>query len=358
MFRIEKIYQGWTLERIARHIFYWLAWLLFYAIINSSYHDDPIMNWVEIELIFMIIKLPFTYFVIYYLVPQFLIKKQYPLFFIIGSIFAAIGGLGVWLVDFYIITPSYFGKYPSQLWNFKIAYKMLDLVYIASLPTILKLLQSHIHQERLTLQVSEQKLGAELKLLKNQLQPHFLFNTLNNLYGMVLTGHEKAAEVVVRLSDMMSYMLYECEGNTIPLEKEVNNLENYIELEKIRYGKRLEVSFEKSGDISNKIIAPLLFIPFVENAFKHGVGNSEQHSWVRINLWVEKDQLFFLIENSITENQEEEELSSKTQKGIGLANVQKRLELLYPGEHQLELKREDTFLVQLNLKLNELYHRG
>ncbi len=357
MFQIAKTYQGWSFERIARHILYWLAWLLFYAIVNSGYHDDPFITWLNVELIFMLIKLPFTYLCIYYLVPQYLIKKQYISFSTIGLVLSVVAGLGSWFLDYYLIMPLFFDLHLSQFWDFKIAYKILDMVYIASLPTILKLLQGHIHQERLTAQIAEQKLGAELKLLKNQLQPHFLFNTLNNLYGMVLTHHKKAADVVIRLSDMMSYMLYECEGNSIALEKEIKNLENYIELEKIRYGNRLDVSFEKGGDTQDKFIAPLLFIPFLENAFKHGVEKSELASWVRINLWVEGNQLSFMIENSKAEVPEESEVDSKKQKGIGLTNVKQRLELLYTGQYTLEIIENDSFLVKLNLELNEMHNR-
>ena len=145
----------------------------------------------------------------------------------------------------------------------------------------------------------EQKLGAELKVLKNQLHPHFLFNTLNNLYSMVLTQHPRASEVVVRLSDIMSYMLYDCERRLIDLEKEIENLKNYIELEKIRYGKRLDISFETGGKIAGKSIPPLLLLPFLENAFKHGVGKNERASWVRINLWVNDEELTYLVENSL-----------------------------------------------------------
>ena len=353
MLNFEKKYDRWNLERIGRHVLYWLAWAVFYATVNSMYKEDSFMHWVGIEFIFMTVKLPFAYFVIYFLVPNFLIQKKYTTFFLVALLSAIIGGIGIWTLDYYVIFPESTQKWYPNFWTIKMCYKTLDLIYIASLPTIIKLLQRHMQQEKLTLQIAEQKLGAELKLLKTQLQPHFLFNTLNNLYGMVLTQHPKAGEVVLGLSEMMSYMLYECERNRIALDKEIANLKNYIELEKIRYGKRLDISFDISGPTSTHTIAPLLFIPFVENAFKHGVEPTAAKCWIRINLWLNDDELQFLIENSLPEEKEVVTQSKNNSNGIGLVNVQKRLELLYPNKHQLEIKQEETHFVQLKLKLED-----
>lgn len=354
MFQIEKTYNGWSWERISRHVLYWIGWLIFYSVVGSSYNDSSFFTWVLIELSSMCVKLPFTYFVIYYLVPNYLIPKKYIPFLSFQLIAAIIGGMMLWATWGFILNPLIFKGPPLDLYSMKIWYKVIDLIYIASLPTVLKMLQKHSWQEKQTRKLVEQKLGAELEVLKNQLHPHFLFNTLNNLYSMVLTKHTKAADVVLRLSNMMSYMLYECERPLINLDKEISNLENYIELEKIRYGKRLDVSFETGGDIAGKSIGPLLLLPFLENAFKHGVEKEEQSAWVRINLWVENDELTYLVENSIPQ-ESEDEFMPKVQSGIGLSNVKKRLELLYPNSHQFEVKKGDTFLAKLNLKLtNEM----
>jgi len=301
MFQFEKTYKGWSWERVSRHIIYWLAWLLFYSIAGSSYSDITFTDWVVLELSMMAVKLPFTYFVVYYLVPNYLIPKRYPNFFSALFLSASIGGLLIWSLYYFIFDQPYFGHQQNTFWSFKMSFKALDLIYIASLPVILKMLQRNSSQENQTRLLAEQKLGAELKNLKNQLHPHFLFNTLNNLYSLVLTQHPKAPEVVVRLSDMMSYMLYESERPLMDLEKEIENLKNYIELEKIRYGKRLDLSFETAGDLAGKSIPPLLLLPFLENAFKHGVEKNELTSWVRINLWVNNDKLTYMVENSVPE---------------------------------------------------------
>jgi len=350
MFQLEKTYQGWSMERLTRHIIYWTAWLLLFAITNSTYNDGSFLNWVKVELLVMCIKLPFAYFVMYYLVPNYLFPKKYLRFFLSFLILAFIGGFAIWSCFLMIINPWILSACGNFFWSGKIIYKMIDLMYIASAPVVLKMYQRQSLQEKRATQLVEQKLGAELTILKNQLHPHFLFNTLNNLYSMVLTNHPKASDVVVRLSDMMSYMLYDCERNLIDLNKEIGNLKNYIELEKLRYGKRLDISFETGGDVATKSIAPLLLLPFLENAFKHGVEKNEQSSWVRINLWIEKNTLTYLVENNIPENGPDD--VPKMQSGIGLANVKKRLELLYPNDHQLEIIENETFLIKLNLNLN------
>ncbi|MEL7122414.1 MAG: sensor histidine kinase [Bacteroidota bacterium] len=311
MFNLEKVYTSWSWQRLGRHVVYWLLWLLFFATINTNYQEKSFWSWIQVELIVMTIKLPFTYFVIYYLVPLFLLKKAYVQFLFWTILIGIIGGVAISALNHYIINPYILDNTWPTYWNTKIGYKVLDLVYIALLPTILKLLQYQIQQEKLNRQISEEKLNAELKLLKNQLQPHFLFNTLNNLYGMVLTQDERSPQIVLRLSEIMSYMLYEIDVPSIALEKEIEQLKNYIELEKVRHGKRLDLAFEQSGSMDGKRIAPLLMLPFVENAFKHGVANTEKKSWIRINIWTKDDKLEMIVENGIPEQSEEAEMDTK-----------------------------------------------
>ncbi|KAA3639566.1 MAG: hypothetical protein DWQ02_03500 [Bacteroidetes bacterium] len=351
MFQFDKTYQGWSWERVSRHVIYWVSWMLFYAISNSTYHDYSLISWIGLELLIMCIKLPFVYFVLYFLMPKFFYPRKYLRFFSVFLITATIAAIGIWALYYYVFNPFYFYQDSGPFWSVKINFKLLDLIYIVSIPIVLKMHQRQSLQEKQTRQLAEEKLGAELKLLKNQLHPHFLFNTLNNLYSMVLLQHPKASDVVLRLSEMMSYMLYECERPRIDLQKEIDNIRNYIELEMIRYGKRLDISLETGGEVTDKTIAPLLLLPFLENAFKHGVEKSELNSWVRVNLWVEKSQLTFMVENSLPENGNDNS-NPKIQSGVGLANVKKRLQLLYPDNHQLEIKNKETFLVKLNINLD------
>jgi two-component system, LytTR family, sensor kinase len=351
MLTIEKIYNGWSRQRLYRHIAYWCFWLLLYASINSTNSTTPFSTWVYLELVIMLVKLPYTYLMIYFLVPNFLLKRQYYHFFFWGLIITAIGGSAVWSIHYYVFTGFEHYNKPESFFSATFFYKSMDLVYVATFPIILKLQQFYQQQEKQNREIVEQKLNAELELLKNQLQPHFLFNTLNNLYAMVLTNDKNAGNAVLHLSSMMSYMLYECNGNAIALEKEIEHLKNYIELEKIRYGKRVNISFECGGNIETKDIAPLLLFGFVENAFKHGVGKNIDEAWIRINCWVKNDTLDFLVENSVNRDGDDNKESIKTNGGIGLQNIRKRLALIYPQKHELKIESNETYQVHLKLNL-------
>jgi two-component system, LytTR family, sensor kinase len=351
MLTIERIYNGWSRQRLYRHIAYWCFWLLLYASINSTNSTTPFSTWVYLELVIMMVKLPYTYLIIYFLVPNFLLKRQYYHFFFWGLIITAIGGSAVSSIHYYVFTGFEHYNKPESFFSATFFYKSMDLVYVATFPIILKLQQFYQQQEKQNREIIEQKLNAELELLKNQLQPHFLFNTLNNLYAMVLTNDKNAGNAVLHLSSMMSYMLYECNGNAIALEKEIEHLKNYIELEKIRYGKRVNISFECGGNIETKDIAPLLLFGFVENAFKHGVGKNINEAWIRINCWVKNDTLDFLVENSVNKDEYDNKDSIKTNGGIGLQNIKKRLTLIYPQKHELKIETTETYQVHLKLNL-------
>ncbi|MEL6656008.1 MAG: sensor histidine kinase [Bacteroidota bacterium] len=352
LFKFDQVYTTWTTQRLSRHVLYWLGWTTFYASINSGYHDEGFQTWFMVEAAILPAKLLYVYTVIYLLLPFFLLRKRYAWFFVSAVIAAGLGAALIFVVDVSFIQPHILGRHLYGYFiHTKIVYKILDLIYISSFPVLIKLWQRQLQQEKKAQALSMEKLGAELELLRNQLQPHFLFNTLNNLYGMVLSQHPQAAEVVMRLSDMMSYMLYECNSEQIELEKEITQLKNYIELEKIRYGNRLEVSFEVGGQLSGEMIAPLLFIAFWENAFKHGPAQMEQPSWITGSLWIENGQLDFRLENSIPEQSAAPATSPNTRSGIGLNNVKKRLELLYPGRYKLNNKIDETYFVRLSINL-------
>jgi two-component system, LytTR family, sensor kinase len=351
MFSIENIYSGWSKQRFYRHVAYWCFWLLLYASINSANSAIPFGRWIYLELLIMLIKLPYTYLMIYFGVPQFLLKRRYFQFFFCTLMATLIGGSVVWSIHLYAFPNFVHYNKPESFFSATFFYKSMDLVYVATFPIILKLQQFYQQQEKQTREIIEQKLHAELELLKNQLQPHFLFNTLNNLYAMVLTNDKHAGRAVLHLSSMMSYMLYECNGNAIALEKEIEHLKNYIELEKIRYGKRVNISFEFGGDITVKNIAPLLLFGFVENAFKHGVGKNIDEAWIRINCWVKNDTLDFLVENSVNRDEYDNKENIKTNGGIGLNNIKKRLVLIYPQQHDLKIESNETYQAHLKLKL-------
>lgn len=190
--------------------------------------------------------------------------------------------------------------------------------------------------------LKNEKTKAELMFLKSQVSPHFFFNMLNNLYGLVAKDPQKAQELILKLSDMMRYSIYEGEKESVTIEEEIIFLKNYIELHKMRYHKEINVDFDSDIDENLKIV-PLLFIILLENAFKHGIENLRENAYIKMSLVSSKKEICFAIENNYekTENKE----------GIGLKNLKRRLELIYPNQHELNFRiTEKNYQVQLILK--------
>ncbi|MDN5201014.1 histidine kinase [Fulvivirgaceae bacterium BMA10] len=196
-------------------------------------------------------------------------------------------------------------------------------------------------------QLKSDKISAELMLLKSQINPHFFFNTLNNLYGLTVEKSDKAPEVVLKISDMMRYTIYEGKKDKVPLEDELEYLKNYIELHKIRYHKKVDIQFNHHIQGDEYEITPLLYIILLENAFKHGVENLTDDAYIKIQLIAGNDKILFAIENNFDPNEIEEK------DGIGLGNLRRRLELLYPKKHKLSFSNKDKiYKAQLDLELN------
>lgn len=192
--------------------------------------------------------------------------------------------------------------------------------------------------------LKSEKSKVELMLLKSQVSPHFFFNMLNNLYGLVGKDVTKAQELILKLSDMMRYSIYEGDNETVTLKEEVDYLKNYIELHKMRYRKNIEVDFNCNID-ENKKVVPLLFIILLENAFKHGVENLREDATVTINFTSSENNIKFTIENNVDSSE-----NLKSEPGIGLKNLKRRLELTYPNKHNLLFSStENTFSAQLIL---------
>ncbi len=228
------------------------------------------------------------------------------------------------------------------------------VIYILSPFFFVKILFEIVRIYNKTTQLQQQKLEVEIQniniekdFLKSQLNPHFLFNTLNNLYGLSVKKDDSAPEVILNLSDIMSYTLYESNSEKVPLEKEIDFIKNYFELEKMRYPKDKDIQLEISGEgqISGLFIAPLLTFTFIENAFKYGL--KSQNPFIKQEVIINDNQFLFIVEN------DKEKLSEKNKfGGIGIENIKKRLQLLYPNQHQLEIKNlENSFRIELKINL-------
>ncbi len=190
--------------------------------------------------------------------------------------------------------------------------------------------------------LKNEKMKAELMLLKSQINPHFFFNTLNNLYGLVAKDPQKAQELILKLSDMMRYSIYEGEKDKVALREEIVFLKNYIELHKMRYHKQITVDFNCEVDENRKVV-PLLFIILLENSFKHGIENLRENAYIKMNLTTSQNEICFAIENNYEK--------AENQSGIGLTNLKRRLELIYPNQHELSFSvTESVYQAQLILK--------
>ena len=294
-----------------------------------------------------------TYSIVYLLIPKYFKAKKY-ISFLVGviTIMGLVFGLN-------IIYTTYFNPQFSQTIGLdfsKIEFRSTIIRHLGNPPLIcglflsLKILKNwHLEQAR-SETLAKENANAELQLLKAQVHPHFLFNTLNNIYSFSLNQSPQAGALVQKLSGMLDYMIHECEERLVPLEKELRLIQDYMGLEKVRYGKRLDMQVEIHGDFQNKFIAPLLMIPFIENSFKHGTSQMLQHPRIKLEITTVGNQLFLKLSNSKPSLVP----ANKQNNGIGLLNVKKRLQLLYPGHHQLYIDSTvDTFIVQMQIMLNE-----
>jgi two-component system, LytTR family, sensor kinase len=257
------------------------------------------------------------------------------------------------LEDYYLVYPlthSEHTRYEAGLWNLRAAFYNLIYIYpVVGLGAAVYFVKSWYENQLRMEQLVKEKYEAELMLLKKQVHPHFLFNTLNNIYALSLTQSPRAPEMIHRLSELLSYMLYDSEWPQVALKAEWQVLEHYAQLEKIRLQNRLELVMSASGRLEGQLISPLLLLPFVENAFKHGGQTAAENCWISCYLHVEKNRLTFQIENSLPTG---DHLAHQEKSGLGLRNVRQRLTLAYPGKHELQIHSTDTYLVRLTLQLD------
>lgn len=245
------------------------------------------------------------------------------------------------------VLPDYFFISYFTWWQVVLFFS----VYII-ITSLLKLSKSWFMVSELQkelLEKEKQKTEVELRALKAQINPHFFFNTLNNIYSMSLDKDDRLPATILQLSELMRYFLYEAKDNFIPLEKELTVVNNYIALQRLRSNEQLFIEVKKEGEVADQKIAPLLLITFLENAFKHGAKGSSANTFIRLLIQVQKNQLNFTIENN---KGTVDEMESTVYKGVGLENVKRQLELLYPGKHILNIKEpDDRFAVQLQLSI-------
>ena len=340
--------------KIAGHLFFWLGSITLLTLIFYFYEERLHLNLVGKAFITNLGFATGVYFNLYFLVPKFLKQKHY-IFYIFWLI--VLLTLTSLIIQFLFIYPLHnlfgatdqFISFDSTLHS---AFFFATLVYVIT-TSFLKFIKEWLSMQDLNLKLAKserQKLEAELKTLKGQLNPHFLFNSLNNIYSLALIKSDKVPELILKLSDLMRHIIYESKENYILLEKEIEFVNNFIALQKIRTSDQTKIKYSISGDIPSGKIAPLLFEPFIDNAFKYGLPGTENFDFITINFnFNESGYLHFQLEN----NFENTEHWNKNNSGIGIENVKQRLKFLYAStEYNLTIKNENQiFSIFLELKL-------
>ncbi|MGD1843512.1 MAG: sensor histidine kinase [Thermonemataceae bacterium] len=341
--------------RFLKQVAFWIVVYL-YLIITADWNFYlSVQHQVESQLFMASIQLYVAIITMQLLVPHLLNKKRYVQFGFFLLVLLASATFAYHVSKYYYLEPKYSKAYVHffEEYGYKTVWqRMVNIPVLFSKmvtffsPTLLLLLFSfYRNQERLS-KLNEQKKISELTTLKNQLNPHFLFNTLNNLYSLAIQQSHHTPEVIEKLAHILDYMLYRCNERFVPINKEIALIENYVALEKIRYGKRVQISFEKKI-YQDLTIGPLLLLTFIENAFKHGVVQELHEAYIKIHLCAHKNHIMFQIENSKPALAPDQH---KVQ-GIGLQNIKKQLALLYPDKYDLTIYDEATsYKVHLKLK--------
>lgn len=355
---MEQFFANLTLSnqfsyRIGRHVLFWTMCVVFFGTIYGSFWNyGPTGTNAYIEAaMYLPLHMFMSYMILYFLFPRYLFTGKYFSLAIGIIILIPLTALFSFLVAQWWITPYREAsgiEPPSKniVQGFMAGLRGSNTV--AGFAAAIKLVKHWYFKKEENTLLEKEKLKAELEVLKVQLQPHFLFNTLNNLYSLILQQSKQAPEVVLKLSELLRYILTESAKSKIPLTRELSILKNYINLEQLRFGNRLDININIQGDLDNKLIAPLLLLPLIENAFKHGANKIIEQPWMSLDIVVNENRLKFKLINGKATQLENNLFSS----GIGLQNLEKRLSLLYPDKYDLRITNEDeSFLVSLHLAL-------
>lgn len=343
--------------RVMQHLIFWFSasfFWLFTMFVGSNFKTILKIEPFIITFIFNACFAIAVYVNLYILIPYLLKLRQFILYAISLIIVALLVSL---FIDLIMVFPLQSlvkdeGMFSSlSFWVlFNLAF--ITIMYIG-VTTFFSFVREWFILQKISSKlqnVEKAKLEAELKALKTQINPHFLFNTLNSIYSLALYKSDKTPSTILQLSDMMRYILYECNERYVLLEKELYFIRNYIDLQRIRLNENVPVSLEIIGQVKEQLIAPLLLEPIIENAFKHGMKGRTSENFINITINLDSDkEIIFEVVNSYNKEWKDPERENK---GIGVKNVQRRLELLYPDMHKLIVEEmDDSYRVKLKLKL-------
>lgn len=329
------------------HSIFWLIYMSIFTFIEGGY-SNKFREAFFIEVAYFPIRLIVIYLNYFLLMPKLLLQDRIGSYILRTFASILLAALIHRFVMYQYINELIFPGWDQgsfwQLYKFVQSGMIITspMIFLIGITVVYRLVES---QKKLA-QIAEERTKAELLYLKNQINPHFFFNTLNSLYGLALSKSEKTPEVVMKLSELMSYMLYDTKQNIVPLTKELNYIKNYIELEEVRFEGRFTCNVGISGKLEQTNLPPLLLLPFIENAFKHGVNTSSSGAWINVNIDIENDNLNFSVENSVGPKKKQ------TRGGLGIENVKRRLELLYPNKHELEFgESKKGYKINLSIEL-------
>lgn len=325
------------------HILFWFLYALFWLLVTGS-----ITNTAQIRntIIVVILHALVSYFNLYVLVPLLLQNKRY-----IAYVLSIL--LSITLTCFplafiiYLLDPDN----TSKIWSVNFfVFNSFQTSYAVGLTMVLRLSIQWYQREKEKSELQRITSETELKFLKSQINPHFLFNSLNSIYSLTLKKSDNAPQTVLKLSEMLRYLLYEAGEKKVSIDKEIAYLNNYLELERIRLGTRGKIIFETEIDSEEYLIEPMLIMPFVENCFKHGLNTLATGGWVSILLNIKNGVLNAEISNNI--KGEKTDYKEDRVGGIGIVNVKKRLKLLYPGKHKLLITNtNNVYKIDLELTI-------
>jgi sensor histidine kinase YesM len=356
----EFVFSENPAHRIRRHIIFWLLWWVYFAVTYYYYLQVGLQKiafgylgsiLLVKTFLLILIHLASCYFFIYILLSRYLLTKKYFLLtsgIILLAAFLLTAGYFIHRSIFPLIDTAYHYKISSAnntIWWTNINSGLLTAPKVIAAATAIKLVKRWYLKQKEKERLEKEKLITDLQLMKAQIRPGFLFSSLDQIYKSAKKKSPQAPELLLKLADLLSYLLYECDESKVPLEKELSMMKDYMALEKARHGSRLELETVIKGEMKNKQIAPLLLLPFIENSFKHS-GNQAEQPWINLEISMENETLSMKLINGVALTYTEPDNSARE-----IKNIEKRLQLLYPGKYELKRYIENEIYVVL-LKIN------
>lgn len=357
--------------RISRHLLFWFVWWIFQAYLYSfvasrrgDYWECFKLSCIE-SAVYMIVHISLAYSMMYFVMPKYLLRQKYwataGWFVFLGLIAGALAPL----LSYVVLEPIRFWllginrmmeinekgslNYSQVNIHLSLMAGLRGALTITGIAMTIKLMKHWYIKEQRNLQLQNENMAAQMQLLKAQIHPHFLFNTLNNIYSHTQNVSPTGSKLVMGLSDLLRYILHEGSKQKVLLTAELQMIEEYMLLEQIRYGNRLEINKVIPSDTKNLVIAPLILLPFVENCFKHGTSNMLDKAWIRLAIDIDGNKMKMTLINA---RLPEDQLDNMEPSGIGISNVRKRLDLLYKDKYDLSItEEEDVYIINLWIEL-------